>query len=174
VSDAPTPPLLPPGLVLRGEHAVLRPSREDDVEALVAVLAQPGVVRWWQDTSAADVREELGVGVTILVDDEIAGWLLVHEETEPAYRAVAFDIALADAVQGRGVGRDVLRTIVRHCVACGHHHFTIDPSVDNDAAIACYRAVGFRPVGILREQERWPDGVWRDALLMDLLARELT
>jgi aminoglycoside 6'-N-acetyltransferase len=29
---------------------------------------------------------------------------------------------------------------------------------------------GFKPVGLMREYWRDPDGVWRDGLLMDLLA----
>jgi hypothetical protein len=35
------------------------------------------------------------------------------------------------------------------------------------------RAVGLRPVGVMREYERGPDGSWHDGLLMDPLAREL-
>ena len=50
----------------------------------------------------------------------------------------------------------------------------IDPAADNEAAIACYTKVGFRPVGILRQSERDNDGTWHDALMMDMLAAELT
>jgi hypothetical protein len=32
--------------------------------------------------------------------------------------------------------------------------------------------IRFRGVGVMREYERRPAGVWRDGLLMDLLARE--
>jgi aminoglycoside 6'-N-acetyltransferase len=34
--------------------------------------------------------------------------------------------------------------------------------------------VGLRPVGVLRDYERGPDGTFHDGLLMDLLADELT
>ena len=40
------------------------------------------------------------------------------------------------------------------------------------AAIRCYEAVGFKPIGIARESDRAPDGSWWDSLLMDLLVRE--
>jgi hypothetical protein len=51
----------------------------------------------------------------------------------------------------------------------------IDPATANDAAIRCYNAVGFRPVGVMRAYERDTDGDgWHDGLLMDLLAAELT
>jgi aminoglycoside 6'-N-acetyltransferase len=50
----------------------------------------------------------------------------------------------------------------------------IDPAADNAAAIRCYAAVGFRPVGIMRNYERDVDAdTWHDGLLMDLLAAEL-
>src|SRR6185295_11085520 len=41
-------------------------------------------------------------------------------------------------------------------------------------AITGYRKVGFRPVGVMRQYERGPEGEWHDGLLMDLLAGELT
>ncbi|HEX3733140.1 MAG TPA: GNAT family protein [Mycobacteriales bacterium] len=55
----------------------------------------------------------------------------------------------------------------------GHHRLTIDPAADNGAAIGMYRRLGFRPVGVLRQYERPPNGEWHDGLLMDLLAAEL-
>ncbi len=56
----------------------------------------------------------------------------------------------------------------------GHHRLVIDPAADNEPAIRCYTAVGFRPVGVLRRYERNVDGAgWHDGLLMDLLAEEL-
>ena len=67
----------------------------------------------------------------------------------------------------------MVRAAIDGLVARGHHRFTIDPAAANTAAVRCYRAVGFRSVGVLREYERGPDGSWRDGLLMELLAREL-
>ena len=49
----------------------------------------------------------------------------------------------------------------------------IDPAADNVAAIRCYTKVGFRPVGVMRQYERGPDGTWHDGLLMEMLADEL-
>ena len=50
---------------------------------------------------------------------------------------------------------------------------TIDPAVDNAAAIRSYSKVGFRPVGVMRPYERGADDSWHDNLLMDLLADDL-
>jgi aminoglycoside 6'-N-acetyltransferase len=160
-------------VLLQGERLALRPSRADDVSELVALLNTPEVSEWWGTNEPDDVRGELHLGWTVLVEGRVAGWLLVHEELEPDYQHVALDIALDPALHGKGYGPEALRLIVGLLVARGHHRFTIDPTVGNTRAIGAYAAVGFEPVGVLRAAERGPDGVWRDALLMDLLAAEI-
>ncbi|MGI8622900.1 MAG: GNAT family N-acetyltransferase [Solirubrobacteraceae bacterium] len=152
----------------------IRPAVEDDVGAIVGVLADPGVMEWWGTTTAEDVREELSDSFVVLVGDETAGWLQYHEETEPEWRFVSFDIAVADRFQGQGDGPAALRLAIEHFVALGHHRFTIDPALDNGRAVRAYAAVGFQPVGVLRRYEILPGGGYRDGLLMDLLADELS
>lgn len=158
---------------LQGDRVALRRSRDEDVAELVALLNAPKVAAWWGTNDAGDVREELHLGWTMLVDARVAGWLLVHEELEPDYRHVTLDIAVDARLHGQGYGPEALRLIISHLIARGHHRFTIDPAVGNTRAVRAYAAVGFKPVGVLRSAERAPDGVWRDVLLMDLLASEL-
>jgi len=98
-----------------------------------------------------------------------------YEQFDPEYRSAGIDIAIAPAWHGQGVAVDALRTLGRHLLdGRGHHRLTIDPAADNARAIACYRKVGFRPVGVMRQYERGLDGTFHDGLLMDLLALELT
>jgi len=146
----------------------------DDAQALADILAQPEVARWWGHNDLESVREQMRAqpSFVIVIDGAVAGWLHVHEENEPDYPSVAFDIVLAPTVHRRGYGQEALRLAIRHFVERGHHRFTIDPAADNERAIRCYTSVGFKPVGVLRAYERTPDGTWRDGLLMDLLAAE--
>ena len=110
----------------------------------------------------------------IEVGGELAGLLLVSEEDDPEYRHAGLDISLRTDLHGRGLGREALRVAIEHLAReRGHHRFTIDPAADNERAIRCYRAVGFRPVGVMRRYWRGPDGNWHDGLLLDLLAEEL-
>jgi aminoglycoside 6'-N-acetyltransferase len=148
------------------------------VEALLPAVYMPGIAEWWGDTSDADYQREgfrnEGSAFAIYVDESVAGWLAFHEETEPDYRHVALDILLLPEFQDQGLGPGALRTAIRWLIDVrGHHRFTIDPTLENERAIAAYKSVGFKPVGILRQQERAPDGHWRDGLLMDLLADDL-
>ena len=164
---------------LRGARVVLRPVRDDDLAPLLAMLAEPEVARWFGSWDAARVRRDLlapqddEVVLAIEVDGGVGGVLMVGEEEEPDYRHAGFDIALAGAYQGRGIGPEAMRLAIDHLIEVhGHHRFSIDPAVANQRAIRAYAAVGFRPVGVMRRYERAPDGSWRDALLMDLLAEE--
>ena len=164
--------------VLRGERVTLRPVREDDAEALLALLTEPEVAAWWQVWDAARVREMIRdreePASAIELDGEVIGLLLIGEETYYMYRHASLDIAITTAHQGKGLAPEVLRLAIRHLIdERGHHRFTIDPSAGNERAIKAYSKLGFQPVGVLRRYERWADGEWHDGLLMDLLADEL-
>jgi aminoglycoside 6'-N-acetyltransferase len=163
-----------PTLTLHGERVMLRTPIDGDAEVLAAILAEPEVARWWGAYDVERVRAELNACFLVVIDERIAGWVLFDEETEPGYRHVGFDIMLAASAQGQQYGREALLLAIRHFAERGHHRFTIDPAADNERAIRCYAAVGFKPVGVMRNYERIDGGPWHDALLMDLLAHELT
>jgi aminoglycoside 6'-N-acetyltransferase len=165
---------------LRGERVVLRPLAVGDADHLADVVTQPEVARWWSpDTREQhrrgfleDVRERAAFAIE--VDGALAGWLGVHEETEPHYRHGSLDIFLAPAHHGAGLGPEALRLAARWLIAArGHHRLTIDPAAANARAIGVYASIGFRPVGVMRAYERGADGEWHDGLLMDMLAPEL-
>jgi aminoglycoside 6'-N-acetyltransferase len=160
---------------LHGPRVLLRPDASADRDALVRIREEPSVRRWWGPVRDDDF-DLPGDGdlLAVEVGGEVAGAIQFEEVTDPQYRSAAVDIFLGAAWQGRGLGREAVAVLARHLVEeRGHHRLTIDPAAGNAAAIRCYAAVGFAPVGVLRRYERGEDGTWRDALLMDLLAEEL-
>ncbi len=165
---------------LKGERVVLRPLRVEDVPDLVEIRGQLSVARWWGPPDEEDLRrqateESEETSFAITVDGEVAGMIQYAEESDPMYRHAGIDLFLSEEFQGRGLGTDALRALAGHLVHDRRHHrLTIDPSADNHAAISAYEKVGFKPVGVMRQYERTPEGAWRDGLLMDLLADELT
>ena len=163
---------------LRGEGVVLVPVSTPHVAELRRILRTPEVWRRWGEEAPSarwPFDDPSATRFAILVDGLVRGMVQYGEEEEPAYRHASIDIFVDPAVHGRGVGRDAVRTLARHLVRDRRHHrLVIDPAVDNEAAIRCYAAVGFRPVGVMRRYERDADGGgWHDGLLMDLLAEEL-
>jgi aminoglycoside 6'-N-acetyltransferase len=165
--------------VLTGEAVRLRPVTVDDVPALARFFAIPEVAEWWPGENSerlrAAIEDDDGVGLVIEVEGRMIGYIQYFEETDPDYRHATVDITLHPDWCNRGLGTDAVRTLARHLFDdLGHHRITLDPAVINVRAIASYRKVGFRDVGVMRRYERANDGTWRDSLLMDLLAEELT
>lgn len=167
-------------MTLRGEVVVLEPVTAEHVDDLVRIRRTDAVHHAWRSVDTDLARgwpfdDPETVCFAVLVEGRVAGLVQYGEEEEPDYRHASIDIFLDPAVHGRGVGRDAVRTVARHLVHDrGHHRIVIDPAADNAAAIRCYAAVGFKPVGIMRAYERDADGDgWHDGLLMDLLADEL-
>jgi aminoglycoside 6'-N-acetyltransferase len=164
---------------LGGEALRLRPYDRADLPALLRLVTDPAVAAWWGTYDEGSLHDELTderlMVWTIVVDGSPAGVVQALEEPEPDYRHVSLDIFLSANLHGHGLGAEALRTALRHLfTARGHHRATIDPAVENERAIRSYARIGFKPVGIMRAAERAPDGRWRDALLMDLLADELS
>jgi aminoglycoside 6'-N-acetyltransferase len=165
---------------LRGRRVTLRPLTDADADALVAILAEPEVARWWPTFDRRRVLRELIAereaeeGFAIELDDRIVGYIQAAEEVDPEFRHASIDLFLATAAQGQGLGPDAIRTLAADLIdRRGHHRITIDPVANNTRATAAYVKVGFRPVGRLRQYQRMGDGTWADALLMELLADEL-
>jgi aminoglycoside 6'-N-acetyltransferase len=158
----------------------LRPMTEADLGPLTELFAVPEVAGWWPGENLPRLRARLddegeGEGMVIELDGRLIGFIQYFEETDPDYRHAMIDITLHPDWCDRGLGTDALRTLARHLIVdLGHHRLMIDPAVANARAIASYRKVGFRDVGVMRRYERANDGTWRDALLMDLLGEELT
>ncbi|MFE2584328.1 GNAT family N-acetyltransferase [Streptomyces sp. NPDC059378] len=160
---------------------VLRPADHRDIPCLAAIRATPEVHRWWRGGPdlAAEVAGDLADADTrvfaVEYEGRVVGQIQWYAEQDPEYRHAGIDVYLDPSVHGRGLGTDAVRTLVRHLIEDhAHHRLVIDPAADNAAAIACYRKVGFRPIGVMRAYERGSDGSWHDGLLMDLLATDLT
>jgi aminoglycoside 6'-N-acetyltransferase len=164
---------------LRGERVVLRPLRAEDAPRLAELAADPEVARWWPGLDEAELVEKAAGKpdqgfFTVRHDGETIGLVQYWEESDPDYRHAGIDLFIGAPYQDRGLGTDSVRTVARYLVHDrAHHRLTIDPVAHNARAIRSYEKVGFRPVGIMREYQREPDGTWRDGLLLDLLASDL-
>ena len=138
-------------------------------DALRAIHGTPEVTEWWhamEDSFPFDEPES--TRFTILVDGEVAGLIQYGEELEPDYRYAWIDIFVGPRHAGHGVGTEAVGRVLRLLhEERGHHRVTIDPAVDNVAAIRCYEKAGFERVGVCRLAERGLDGTWNDALLME-------
>jgi aminoglycoside 6'-N-acetyltransferase len=160
---------------------VLRSPNVGDVDAIATILAEPAVAPWWPRHDRSRIERDFVTEVdddttvyVIEVDGAVAGVIQSWEEPDEEYRHAGMDIAVSTVWHGKDVAIAALRGLARHLIDdLGHHHLTIDPAAANARAIRCYEKLGYRRVGILRQNELGADGIFRDALLMDLVADEL-
>ncbi len=165
-------------MLLMGKLVTLRSIEMSEVDAILAVLQDPTVSRWWgvydREKVAGEMFDDDGCLFAVEVDGAFAGIIQYGEELDPMYKHASIDLALGEPYQGRGLGPDAIRTLARYLFeAKSHHRLVIDPADANRNAIRAYEAVGFQPVGVLRQYERGQDGSWHNGLLMDLLVGEL-
>jgi len=103
-------------------------------------------------------------------DDEIVGWgsLNVFNARE-AYRFVAdFSVYVERGWRDRGVGRLLLSRLIELGRQHGFHKLVLSAFPTNAGGMALYEKLGFRTVGVYREQGQL-DGRWVDTIVMEKL-----
>lgn len=163
---------------LQGKKINLQPMEESDVEVLWNMINEPEVRPWWGNETREDIEELLtdkDVFVWAIKEGEwTVGMIQCYEELEPDYKHAGMDISLISEVHGKHYGREALRLVAKWLFdERGHHRLVIDPDADNSRAIAAYKAIGYKPVGIMRQYSRevGKEG-WHNGLLLDLLKDE--
>jgi aminoglycoside 6'-N-acetyltransferase len=163
-------------MILTGPRVTLRSATPEDASRLLPIREEPGVTTWWGHLEPGEMDEFVRDERTLVIelDGEVIGAIQYAEEEDSMYRRAGIDVYLTAARHGEGLGAEAVRLLARYLLEeRSHHRLTIDPAAGNAAAIRAYEKVGFRPVGVMRDYERGPDGTWHDGLLMDLLAGEL-
>jgi aminoglycoside 6'-N-acetyltransferase len=158
--------------VLEGKLVRLRQLEPADEQELRRIHATAEVARWWGPPEEAFPfgDDPSATRFTVLVDGDVGGLIQYGEEPEPDYRHAWIDLFIDPERHGRGFGSDAVTAVARHLIEDqGHHRITIDPAMDNAAAIRCYEKAGFDRVGVTRLSWRDPEGRWRDGLLMELV-----
>lgn len=158
--------------VIVGERMTLRPPTGDDAVALVDILHEAEVSRWWVGYTPDRVRAEIidsGDALVIEIAGRVAGAIFLYPNEDAEYLHTVIHLFLGAAWYRQRYGAEALTLVIRHLASIGHHRFTLDPNVNNEPAIRSYERLGFRRVGVLREYQLRPEGHWEDGLLMELV-----
>ncbi|MGC9963650.1 MAG: GNAT family protein [Acidimicrobiales bacterium] len=87
-------------------------------------------------------------------------------------RKAHFGVSLRPAFRGRGLGRDVLRTMCDYAFAIrGLHRVGLETLADNAAMIGVAEGLGFVREGLLR-QAAWVNGEFLDEVVFGILEDE--
>jgi phosphinothricin acetyltransferase len=138
---------------------------EDRIATLETEPRTPEERRQWMGARAA--RHPVVVAVT---GGQVVGWGSLNAfNPRPAYdNVVDLSVYVERGWRGRGVGRALLQHLLPLARTLGYHKMVLATFPFNEAGVALYQKVGFRPVGVYREQGRL-DGRWVDVLIMERL-----
>jgi phosphinothricin acetyltransferase len=145
--------------------AIYNQGIEDRLATLETELRTPEERRRWMAS-----RSPRHPVIVAEVDGEVAGWgsLNVFNPRE-AYRFVAdFSVYVERAWRGKGVGTVLLSQLIELAREHGFHKLVLSAFPDNKNGVALYERLGFRTVGIYREQGLL-DGRWVDTIIMEKL-----
>ena len=139
---------------------------EDRVATLETELRTPDERRQWlQHRSPRHpvIVAEQGAG-------EIVGWASLNAfNAREAYRFVAdISVYVERSWRGKGAGHVLLDKLVELARQHGFHKLVLAAFPFNASGMALYERLGFRPVGIYREQGQL-DGKWVDTIVMERL-----
>jgi phosphinothricin acetyltransferase len=138
---------------------------EDRLATLETELRTPTERREWMAAKSPRhpviVAEDRGV---------VAGWGSLNVfNARPAYRFVAdFSVYVDREWRGKGVGRVLLARLIELGREHGYHKLVLSAFPFNPGGMALYEKMGFRTVGIYKEQGQL-DGTWVDTIIMERL-----
>ena len=106
------------------------------------------------------------------VGDQIVGWCALKPVSDRrVYSGVAeLSIYLAANYQGRGLGKTLMKALIRESERTGIWTLQAGMFPENSASIALHKACGFREVGYRRRMGRLR-GEWKDVVLMERRSR---
>jgi len=106
-------------------------------------------------------------------DGTVVGWASLNPfNPRRAYDHVAdISVYVERGARGRGVGRLLLERLVALARGLGYHKMVLAAFPFNTAGMALYERMGFKTVGVYREQGQL-DGRWVDVIVMERLVSD--
>ncbi len=138
---------------------------EDRVATLETDLRTPDERRQW--LAARGPRHPV---IVAQAGGEVVGWGSLNAfSPRKAYDSVAdFSVYIERGWRGKGVGSRLLTRLIELARELGYHKLALSAFPWNAGGMALYQKLGFRTVGIYKEQGRL-DGRWVDTIIMEKL-----
>ena len=128
-------------------------------------------VRRWLERRTA-TPDDIFFVVSVRENEVPIGYIQCTKEANSTngFRA---GICLADGWQSRGYGPEVMLWLERHLAAnFMPQKIILHVDVDNHQAVACYRKLAYREVGVMKSHVKVGND-WRDVLVMEKLLPDI-
>lgn len=128
-------------------HAELRPATAEDAETVLALNAAAFAPLWrYQDATLLNWLLTSEHTVLARLDGRPVGFALTSDAPRNGY-AYLIRVATHPAVQGRGIGRQLVADAIRHARATGAPGLALNTQASNAVARRLYESFGFRLAG---------------------------
>ncbi|MER7810303.1 GNAT family N-acetyltransferase [Streptomyces sp900116325] len=138
---------------ISSDMTCLIPATEAHLDLLACWFADPEFVRNWGGQPLT--REKVAAKYTGRRRPDVESFLILAQTIPVGYAQYVpagsgrggIDMVLLPQFQGRGLGPDAARALVRHLhTVLGWKRVTVDPEASNTHAIRAWAKAGFRPV----------------------------
>ncbi|AEN12149.1 MULTISPECIES: GNAT family N-acetyltransferase [unclassified Streptomyces] len=138
---------------IAGDLTRLTPASEAHLPLLARWFADPEFVRNWGGQPFT--REEVAAKYTGRRRPDVESFLILAQNVPVGYVQYVpsgtgqggIDMVLVPHAQGRGLGPDAARALVRHLhTVLGWNRVTVDPEASNIHAVRAWAKAGFQPV----------------------------
>lgn len=161
---------------------IIRQARSDDAAAIASIynqgIAERSATFETEPRGADDIRARLGdqERFPLLVAEDagtVIGWAgLSAYRPRACYAGIGeFSIYLDRSARGRGVGRQLLQSLVKAARERGYWKLVSRIFPFNTASRSLCRTCGFREVGVYEKHGRL-DGRWIDVVIVERLIPE--
>ncbi|MEM1411129.1 MAG: ribosomal protein S18-alanine N-acetyltransferase [Pseudomonadota bacterium] len=147
----------------QGLHPVLRPLREDDLDAIMAIEEAAYPFPWTRGIFAECLRVGYGC-LGIIVDGALVGYVIFNWAAGESH---LLNLCIHPHRQGRGLGGLLLDQALERARALGCEAMYLEVRPSNPQAAAMYRRRGFQVVGRRPDYYR-AEGGREDAIVMRL------
>lgn len=146
-------------------HAVIRTARPEDLDALVDLLRMLFCIEADFDFDAARQRQGLAMllahEAAVLLVAEAAGQVigmcsgqLTISTAEGGFALLVEDVVVAQAWQGRGVGRELLAALEQWAASRKIGRLQLLADRNNTPALEFYRKLGWQPTELICQRRR--------------------
>ena len=172
---------------LMGERVVLREFRQEDISGIRSWVNDADTVRYmggaftrpqtWEESESylSNILSGGAGGVNLVIADREKKRYLGQcglMKVDQTARNAELAIVMAPDSAGRGYGREALRLLLDYAFRqMNLNRVYLRVYAENERAVRCYLACGFREEGRQREQVYF-DGHYGDVLEMGILRRE--
>lgn len=130
---------------------------EDAMVARSGNLATLEEEKEWVKKTTERIKENNGILLAAFADKRMIGSAEITRQGGRSKHVGTFGISIAKDFRGEGLGRELMRRVLKDAPNIGLSHIELHVYEENEPAIKLYTSMGFKEVGRLPEAIQYKD-----------------